>query len=117
MKENVLEYIENGRYFDEKLKDIDGLTLIPYHSNTEPSYWLYTMKVERREDFIKMMAAHGIGASTLHLRNDRHSVFNAPTNKTPNLDLFYEEFVHIGCGWWLLNEDREHIVKTIKKGW
>jgi dTDP-4-amino-4,6-dideoxygalactose transaminase len=117
MKENVLEYIENGRYFDEKLKDIDGLTLIPYHCNTEPSYWLYSMKVERREDFIKMMAAHGIGASTLHLRNDRHSVFNAPTNKTPNLDLFYEEFVHIGCGWWLLNEDREHIVKTIKKGW
>jgi hypothetical protein len=56
------------------------------------------MKVERREDFIKMMAAHGIGASTLHLRNDRHSVFNAPLDKTPNLDLFYDEFVHIGCG-------------------
>ena len=63
------------------------------------------------------MTANGIGASPLHLRNDKHSVFNAPKGNTPNLDLFYEEFVHIPCGWWLSAEDRNHIVNTIKKGW
>lgn len=117
MKENVFKYIENGRFFDEKFQGIEGLTLIPYHSKTEPSYWLYTMKVERREDFIKLMNENEISASPLHLRSDRHSVFNAPIDKTPNLDLFYEEFVHIPCGWWLSNEDKENIVQTIKKGW
>jgi dTDP-4-amino-4,6-dideoxygalactose transaminase len=117
LKENVLKYIENGKYFDDHLKNIKGLTLLPYHQNTEPSYWLYTMKVERRADFITMMTAHGIGASPLHLRNDKHSVFDAKHINTPNLDLFYEEFVHIGCGWWLSDEDKEHIIQTIKKGW
>ena len=117
LKDNVLKYIENGIFFDQNLKQVKGLTLIPYHQNTEPSYWLYTMKVERRQDFITMMTANGIGASPLHLRNDKHSVFKAPKGNTPNLDLFYEEFVHIPCGWWLSAEDRNHIVNTIKKGW
>ncbi|MBW8362807.1 MAG: DegT/DnrJ/EryC1/StrS family aminotransferase [Kaistella sp.] len=117
LKENVLKYIENGEYFDQELQNIDGLTLLPYYPNTKPSYWLYTMKVERRAAFIAMMTAKGMGASPLHLRNDKHSVFNAPMGVTPNLDLFYEEFVHIPCGWWLTEEDRKFIVDTIKQGW
>lgn len=117
LKENVLKYIENGKYFDNNLINVKGLTLIPYHQNTEPSYWLYTVKVERREDFIDRMTSHGIGASPLHLRSDKHSVFNAPQGTTPNLDLFYNEFVHFGCGWWLSDENKKHIVQTIKSGW
>ena len=75
------------------------------------------MKVERRADFIAMMTANGIGASPLHLRNDRHSVFQAQNIETPNLDVFYESFVHIPCGWWVSDLDREYIVQTINKGW
>lgn len=114
---NVLKYIDNGKFFDENLVNISGLTLTPYHENTDPSYWLYTMKVERREDFIKMMAEHGIAASPLHLRNDRHGVFDAQNTRLPNLDKFYNEFVHIPCGWWVTEETRNMIVKVIKKGW
>lgn len=116
LQENVQQYINNGKYFDEALKDIKGVHHLPYYNNTEPSYWLYTMRVERREDFIAAMSKEGIAASPLHLRNDRHSVFKS--EKTlPNLDAFYEEFVHIPCGWWLSQNDRKHIVEAIKKGW
>ena len=101
LEENVLQYVQNGKFFDEELKDFYGVSLIPYHLNTKPSYWLYTLKVERREEFIKMMSDHGIMASPLHLRNDRHSVFNANDVHLPNLDSFYEAFVHLPCGWWL----------------
>ncbi len=117
LSENVYKYVENGKYYDVNLKDIKGLTLIPYYDDTEPSYWLYTMKVERRDEFIAMMEKNGIAASHLHLRNDRHSIFHTETNKTPNLDNFYESFVHIPCGWWLSYEDRDRIVSTIRKGW
>jgi perosamine synthetase len=117
LEDNVLKYIENGKFFDIHLEGIDGVQMIPYYPNTTPSYWLYTMKVERREDFIKMMADNGISASPLHLRNDRHSVFNAQHDHLPNLDVFYTSFVHIPCGWWLLEEDRYKIIETIKKGW
>lgn len=117
LNKNAYKYIANGKYYDERLKDIKGLTLIPYYANTEPSYWLYTMKVERRADFITMMEENGISASHLHLRSDRHSIFHSENNTTPNLDKFYESFVHIPCGWWLSNEDKEYIVTTIGKGW
>jgi len=117
LENNVYRYIENGKFFDENLDNVAGVTLIPYYPDTKPSYWLYTFKVERRTDFIKMMTNHGVSASPLHLRNDRHSVFEAPSGRTPNLDSFYESFIHIPCGWWLTNEDREQIVSLIKRGW
>lgn len=117
LEENVLKYIENGKFFDQHLQGVEGVSLIPYYPNTAPSYWLYTLKVERRDDFIKMMADNGIMASPLHLRNDRHRVFEAKNAKLPNLDAFYNAFVHTPCGWWLSNEDKHKIVETIKRGW
>lgn len=117
LNENVFKYIENGKFFDESLKNIQGVSLIPYHQNSEPSYWLYTLKVDRREDFIRMMSENGISASPLHLRNDRHQVFNVQESSLPNLDKFYTEFVHIPCGWWVSFEDRNKIVDVIKQGW
>lgn len=116
LNKNAFCYIENGKYYDDNLKNISGVTLLPYYKNTEPSYWLYTIKVERREEFIRMMEQRGILTSPLHLRNDRHSVFKS-TRSLPNLDKFYNEFVHIPCGWWVNDERRENIVSAIKKGW
>jgi dTDP-4-amino-4,6-dideoxygalactose transaminase len=116
MPEIIARYIDNGKYYDRELKSLSGVTLVSYYPNTEPSYWLYTLKVENRDGFIRCMAEAGITASPLHLRNDRHSVFQS-SSELPSLDKFYEEFVHIPCGWWITGEDREYIVDIIKKGW
>lgn len=117
LEENVAKYIENGKYYDDALKNVPGITLIPYYKDTEPSYWLYTLKVERRDDFIEMLKQNDVAASPLHLRNDRHSVFNAQPGKTSALDIFYEQFIHIPCGWWVTETDRNKIVELIKGGW
>ena len=110
-------YIDNGRYYDEKLKGIPGVELVVYPNNTEPSYWLYTMKVEKRDEFIKMMDANGILVSPLHHRNDTHSIFAESKRELPCLDEFYSKLVHIPCGWWIHGEERKKIVECIKKGW
>lgn len=117
MPEIIRRYISNGKYYDEALKNIAGITMIPYYANTEPSYWLYTMKVERREKFIKMMEENGILASPLHHRSDTHSVFVDSKCELPQMDDWYSKFVHIPCGWWIGQEERERIVDVIKKGW
>lgn len=117
IQEIVGKYIANGIYFDGALKGIAGVELLDYNPNTEPSYWLYTMKVDNRAGFIKMMQENGISASELHLRNDRHSLFAESKAELPVFDAFYEKMVHIPCGWWLTEEDRERIVEVIKKGW
>lgn len=110
-------YISNGKFFDQALRGIDGITLVPYYNNTEPSYWLYTMKVNNRDEFCKMMAANGITATQLHHRSDTHSVFKESKCELPNMEEWYSKFVHIPCGWWVDIETREKIVDVIKKGW
>lgn len=113
----IKKHIENGKYFDKALEDVPGVTLVPYYRNTEPSYWLYTMKVDRRNDFCKMMESEGVVASPLHHRSDTHSVFAKSRCELPNMDEWYNSFVHIPCGWWVDDEARETIVTAIKKGW
>lgn len=115
---NILSiYIKNGKYFDDQLEGVDGVQLVKYSQNTDPSYWLYTMKVERRDDFIRMMESEGITASPLHHRNDTHSIFQKSKRILPNMDKWYNSFVHIPCGWWVTDEDRNRIAEIIKKGW
>jgi dTDP-4-amino-4,6-dideoxygalactose transaminase len=110
-------YISNGRYYDEALRNIGGVELMKYYPKSQPSYWLYTMKVKNKDTFMEMMAQNGIMASDLHKRNDSHSIFKNSKVTLPNVDHFEKEWVHIPCGWWVTQEDREYIVNTIKKGW
>lgn len=116
-EEILSRYISNGKFFDKELAGVSGLTLVPYYSNTEPSYWLYTVKVENRDSFCKMMEDKGIMASPLHHRSDTHSVFSKSRCSLPQMDEWYGSFVHIPCGWWVDEEVREQIVEAIKSGW
>lgn len=116
-QEVLNKYISNGKYYDQELKSISGVKTVSYYKNTEPSYWLYTMKVEDRDGFCKMMEANDITATPLHHRSDTHSVFAESKCELPNMDKWYSEFVHIPCGWWVDEETRENIVNVIKKGW
>ncbi len=117
INEIIETHISNGKFYDNALKGVPGVTLVPYYDHTEPSYWLYTMRVEKRDDFCKMMEENGIAASPLHHRNDTHSVFRYAKCSLPNMDDWYANFVHIPCGWWVSQEDRERIVEIIKRGW
>lgn len=110
-------HVENGKYFDKELQNIPGVELLKYYPGSEPSYWLYTMKVENRDAFVKKLSEKGIMASELHKRSDYHEYLNDFNSYLPNLDRFYEKLVHLPCGWWVKAEDREKIVESIKEGW
>lgn len=113
----VDQYIANGKFFDEALKGIPGIELLQYYPQSEPSYWLYTLKVENRDRFIDKLSKNGIAASELHKRNDFHDYLNDFNDSLPMLDDFYAKMVHIPCGWWLDREDRDRMVQLIKAGW
>jgi dTDP-4-amino-4,6-dideoxygalactose transaminase len=114
----VLErHIANGQYFDEALRGIPGLHLCVRDKQAEPSYWFYTTLSERRDNLARYLTEHGIGNSQAHKRNDLHPVFASSRRELPGLDSFYERMLHIPCGWWVSNEDREFIVDTIRRGW
>ena len=115
--EIIKKYIDNGKYLDQELKWVDNIDLLEYYPETEPSYWLYTLKVDNRDRFIKKMAEHGIAATELHKRNDMHEFLNDHPTVLPNLDIFYSKMVHLPCGWWVTKEDCDKIISIIKSGW
>jgi perosamine synthetase len=113
----IERHIANGRFFDQALQGIPGLSLCQWDAQAEPSYWFYTVLVENREAFSRHLSAHGIGNSQAHKRNDRHSVFSSSQCALPGLDIFYEKMIHIPCGWWVDDTQRQHIVDVIRQGW
>lgn len=116
--ENIVQsYITNGKYLDENLKGIDGVVVLNYYPNSEPSYWLYTIKVENRDRLIKKFEENGIMASELHKRNDLHTFLNDYPAHLPNLDDFYSKMLHLPCGWWVTKEDCDKMISILKEGW
>jgi dTDP-4-amino-4,6-dideoxygalactose transaminase len=117
IEELIQKYITIGKYLDKHLDGIPGLETVKQYPNSESSYWLYTLKVDDRDRFVKMMSANGFMASEIHKRNDHHTYLNDFPIEMPNLDKFYKRLVHIPCGWWVTKEDCDKMISLFKKGW
>jgi len=113
----IQRHIKNGKFFDRALQGIPGLDLCTWDADAEPSYWFYTILAERRDDLSRRLTEHGIGNSQVHKRNDWHSVFADSICALPGLDWFYSRMLHIPCGWWVTDEERQHIVDVVRSGW
>ena len=108
-------YRSNGEYYERALSDVDGVTLIPKIGT--PAYWLYSMHVERRDDFMRYMGEHGVATSRVHERNDFHTCTTKYKAPLPGVDKAVSTMISIPVGFWVNDEDREYIVDLIKKGW
>lgn len=110
-------HVSNGQYLDKHLQGVPGLDCLTYYPDSQPSYWLYTVLVDNREGLIRKLGEQGFMASELHKRSDWHTYLNDFHQSLPVLDRFYKRMLHLPCGWWLSNEDRERMVSVIKSGW
>src|SRR3989338_2866502 len=118
----IKKILENRReiaaYYDRELAAVDGLKLSCVNQlGTQSAYWLYTILVERRDDFVKHMADRGVATSRVHERNDGHTMFREFRCPLPNIDKFVKSMICIPIGFWVDQEAREHIVHSIKEGW
>ena len=116
--ENVIKiHKSNAKFYDENLKDIPGLTLLERDSRMDSSFWIYSMLVERKQEFMDYMKQCGIIVSQVHERNDIHSCVRDFKTILPNLDKIAPKLISVPVGWWVNEENREYIVECIKRGW
>jgi dTDP-4-amino-4,6-dideoxygalactose transaminase len=115
--EIVGKHKANAKYYDDKLKNVPGLTLLERNPDMESAFWIYSILVDRKNDFMRYMKECGIAVSQVHERNDIHTCVKEYRSLLPNLDKTIGRVISIPIGWWLSDEDREYIVKCIKKGW
>jgi Predicted pyridoxal phosphate-dependent enzyme apparently involved in regulation of cell wall biogenesis len=113
----IARHKENGKWFDEALGALQDLTVYTAPGDTEPSYWFYTVLAERANDLSRHLTLQGIGNSKAHRRNDLHTVFASSRRSLPGLDAFFKKMLHIPCGWWVTDADRERIRLALCKGW
>jgi dTDP-4-amino-4,6-dideoxygalactose transaminase len=99
------------------LQKIPGLTQLENDPIKDSAFWIYTIRVKDRPAFIRMMSDRGIAVSQVHARNDHHNCVKEFREYLPGMDVLAEDLICIPCGWWLTDEDRKHIVDSIRGGW
>ena len=65
--------------------------------------------------FMQEMKKAGVTVSQVHARNDHHTMFSDFRRVLPGVDEFAAEQVSIPVGWWLSEEQREHIADTARR--
>lgn len=78
--------------------------------------WLYTILVQNRSNFLKMMKEKKIPVSVAHVGIDRNEIFGGKRN-LPVQRHWDERHVCLPCHASLTNEDIEKVVDAVKGGW
>ncbi len=106
-----------GHLYRTALDNTPGLRLLQYREDRESAFWLFTVLVENRLEFIRKLRSHGVPTSVVHLRIDQNSIFGGLTDDLENQAKFNEEQVAlpIHCG--LSDDDVERVIRSVKSGW
>jgi perosamine synthetase len=110
-----IEYISN--YYISELGNVSGLTLLNYNKDRKSAFWLFTILVEERVNFIKALKDKYVPSSVVHLRIDKNSVFGGVQDELVNQKIFDEKQVSIPIHANLTDEDINQIINVIKQGW
>ena len=108
---------EIASIYREELSNVPGMELLDYKNDRESAFWLFTVLVENRMDFIRKMNAAGIPVSVVHQRIDRFSVFNGPLPGLKNQERFNERQIAIPIHSALSDDEIQRVVNSVKVGW
>lgn len=99
------------------LAGVPGMRLFRYEPDRTSANWLFSVHVERREDFCRMMAARDIMVSVVHLRIDRNGVCGGERTDLHELARFTETHVSLPVHPRLADEDVQRVIDAARSGW
>lgn len=101
-----------------QLTTVPGIRiLVPKEENVDPSYWLATFVVDRRDDLKKKLAEHKVESNEVHFRCDRYSVYGGRRYNCPNMDYLEDKYLVLPMHQLLDVGDIQYICDIIKRGW
>ncbi len=108
---------QNSKFLRNNLSFMTGIDCLLNSESCNSSNWIFTVRVQRRDDFMKLMKEKGIGVSRVHDRNDKHDCLKEFRCPLPTTDLVCGDMCCLPCGWWMNQDDLDYVVETIKGGW
>lgn len=111
IKDRLRYVAEIASYYDDNL--------YKYACKKEgSSNWLYTLLVDKRDDFIRAMRSRNIPVSMVHVGIQRNTVFSKKNKgKLPSQEYWDEHHICIPIHAGLRPEDSLQVVEAIKTGW
>lgn len=107
----------NNDYLYENLRGIEGIQLLENNDDRKSACWLFTMRVDRKNDFVEKMKEYGIMTSQVHNRNDLNTCVSEFVCDLQNITELEKSLICIPVGWWLENNQLEYMIEKIKGGW
>jgi perosamine synthetase len=105
-----------GTYRDA-LSSVPGLVLFERKSDRTSADWLFSIHIERREDFCRALSAKGVPASVVHLRIDRNDLCGGERSDLPILTRFTETHVSLPLHPLLTDDQVRYVIKCVQEGW
>ncbi len=113
VEDTINKHRMNASTYNKAFKNLRAIEPLRYSSDRLSSYWLYTLRVKKREKFMREMERCGIVVSQVHARNDKHTMFKEALANLPGVDEFASEHVCIPVGWWLSEDNVKYIIDTV----
>jgi dTDP-4-amino-4,6-dideoxygalactose transaminase len=105
---------ENAEWYCQSLAGAPGITVPPFDPDCD--YWLMTILANDRDGLMAHLTERGIASSQVHARCDKHTAFKRATahsGQLPGVDHFDAHQLSIPTGFWISDQDREHIAGAV----
>jgi len=112
LRRNVL-----AQRYRQAFADLPGVSLLRSDPDRISSNHFFTLHVQRRNDFCRMMVGRGIQVSIVHYRNDAYTVFGGIRRDLPELDRFTNSYIALPLHMNLTDDDLEYILGSVIAGW
>jgi dTDP-4-amino-4,6-dideoxygalactose transaminase len=103
----------NADFYDAALAGLCGLP----PADAGAAWWLYTVLVDHRNEWVGALKAAGVEAGVAHSRNDRNEGFQKSAARDPRplpgVDAFDSRQLCIPVGWWVTDEARAEVVAAM----
>lgn len=108
---------EIAALYRQELEGVPGVTLFESKPDRTSGHQLFTLHVEHRDDFCRMMRSRGVEVSVVHVRNDQYTVFGGLRLDLPILEKFSATYISIPLHNLLFDEDVQYVIQCIRRGW
>jgi dTDP-4-amino-4,6-dideoxygalactose transaminase len=107
-------HINNAKLYDKLFSKYKNITPIKIYDGSEPTYWAYTILVNKRDEIVKKLNEMNIKCGLIHIPNNTYTAFREfQKDDLFGLDFFSKKQFSIPCGWWLKKKDILYIARNV----
>jgi len=100
--------------YKERLDGLDGIKIVDGETNL---CWLFTVLVDDRDDFAKMLFEADVDTNVVQVRNDIYKIFGGERADLPVMNKVEHRYLSLPIGMHVHEDHVHYICDQIEKGW